>query len=91
MSINFLFNDFLVEIKDVEVKLVEGEIDDTQGIFDIQVIIVISCTWLYYKYLMLMFCLLKQHHSITGFMRSSPGHCRMMARKSFDGQGVSRS
>ena len=65
MSINFLFNDFLVEIKDVEVKLVEGEIDDTQGIFDIQVIIVISCTWLYYKYLMLMSCLLKQYQSIT--------------------------
>ena len=72
MSINFLFNDFLVEIKDVEVKLVEGEIDDTQGIFDIQVIIVISYTWLYYKYLMLMSCLLKHHQSIIGFMKSSP-------------------
>ena len=69
MSVNFLFNDFLVEIKDVEVKLVEGEIDDTQGIFDIQVIIVISCTWLYYKYLMLMSCLLKQDQSITGARR----------------------
>ena len=31
-----LFNDFLVEIKDVEVEPIEGEIDDTQGIFDIQ-------------------------------------------------------
>ena len=41
MSINFLFNDFLVEINDVEVKFIEGEIDDTQGIFDIRVIIVI--------------------------------------------------
>ena len=91
MSINFLFNNFLVEINDVEVKLIEGEIDDTQGIFDIQVIIVISCTWLYYKYLMLMSCLLKQHQSIIGFMKSSPWCCRMMARKSFDGQGVSRS
>ena len=69
MRINFLFNDFLVEIKDVEVKLVEGEIDDTQGIFDIQVIIVIFCTWLYYKYLMLMSCLLKQYQSITGTRR----------------------
>ena len=63
---SLLFNDFLVEIKDVEVEPIEGEIDDTQGIFDIQVIIVISCTWLYYKYLMLMSCLLKQHQSITG-------------------------
>ena len=53
----------------VKVELIEGEIDDTQGIFDIQVIIVISCTWLYYKYLMLMSCLLKQYQSITGTRR----------------------
>ena len=54
-----LFNDFLVEIKDVEVEPIEGEIDDTQGIFDIQVIIVISYTWLNYKYLMLMSCFIQ--------------------------------
>ena len=91
MSINFLFNDFLVEINDVEVKFIEGEIDDTQGIFDIQVIIVISCTWLYYKYLMLMSCLLKQHQSIRGSKRSTSRCCRRIARRSTDGQDVFRS
>ena len=43
-SESLLFNDFLVEIKDVKVEPIEGEIDDTLGIFDIQVINVISCT-----------------------------------------------
>ena len=38
-----LFNDFLVEIKDVEVEPIEGEIDDTQGLI-YKVIIVISYT-----------------------------------------------
>ena len=91
MSINFLFNDFLVEINDVEVKLIEGEIDDTQGIFDIRVIIVISCTLLYYKYLMLMSCLLKQHQSIRGAKMSTSRCCRRIARRSIDGQDVFRS
>ena len=58
-SDSLLFNDFLVEIKDVEVEPIEGEINDTQGIFDIQVIIVISYTCLYYKYLMLMSCFIE--------------------------------
>ena len=78
---SILFTDFLAEIKGVKVELIEGEIDDTQGIFDIRVIIVISCTLLYYKYLMLMSCLLKQHQSIRGSKRSTSRCCRMMARK----------
>ena len=43
-SESLLFTDFLVEIKDMKVEPIEGEIDDTQGIFDIQVRIVISYT-----------------------------------------------
>ena len=88
---SILFNDFLVEIKDVKVELIEGEIDDTQGIFDIRVIIVISCTLLYYKYLMLMSCLLKQHQSIRESKRSTSRCCRRIARRSTDGQDGFRS
>ena len=88
---SIFFHYFLVEIKDVKVELIEVEIDDTQGIFHIQVIIFISCTLLYYNYLTLIFCLLKQHQSIIGSKRSISRCCRMMARKSFDGQDFFRS
>ena len=90
-SESLLITDFLVEIKDVKVEPIEGEIDDTQGIFDIRVIIVISCTWLYYKYLMLMSCLLKQHQSIRRSKRSTSRCCRRTARRSTDGQDGFRS
>ena len=88
---SILFTDFLAEIKGVKVELIEGEIDDTEGIFDIRVIIVISCTLLYYKYLMLMSCLLKQHQSIRRSKRSTSRCCRRTARRSTDGQDGFRS
>ena len=88
---SILFTDFLAEIKGVKVELIEGEIDDTEGIFDIRVIIVISCILLYYKYLMLMSCLMKQHQSIRGSKRSTSRCCRRIARRSTDGQDGFRS